>query len=132
MTLELTSFKDAIDSLKLALDEFEKTGSIFVRDACIQRFEYTYELAHKMLKRQLESMSANPSELDEIKFQDLIRRGSEAGLLLNDWEQWKIYREKRGSTSHTYNAEKANEVFDAIPKFYEEAKYLLQQLQKHN
>ena len=130
--LDLTSLEKAIISLKIALDEFEKTNSVFVKDACIQRFEYTYELSHKMLKRQLEAISANPAEIDEMSFQSLIRTGSEAGLLLNGWDKWKIYRTERGTTSHAYSKEKANEVFEIIPDFHQEAKYLLEKLKKHN
>ena len=132
MTLEITSLRNALQSLKIALEEFDKTHSVFVKDACIQRFEYTYELSCKMLKRQLEGMSANPDEYDKMSFQDLIREGSEKSLLLNGWDKWAIYRKKRGTTSHGYDAEKANEVFAIIPYFYEDAKYLLEQLEKHN
>ena len=132
MKLDITSLENAVKSLKLALDEFEKTQSVFVKDACIQRFEYTYELSHKMLKRQLEAMSANPAEYDGMSFQNIIRAGSEVGLLLNGWDRWKEYRKERGTTSHAYSEEKANEVFEIIPDFYQEAKYLLEQLAKHN
>ncbi len=132
MKLDLTSLINVANSLKLALDEFAKTQNSFVKDACIQRFEYTYELSHKLLKRQLEIMSANPDAIDQLSFQNLIREGSEKGLLLNGWEQWKIYRQQRGAISHAYSEPKAAEVFAIIPDFYAETKYLLQQLQKHN
>ncbi|MEO9607869.1 MULTISPECIES: nucleotidyltransferase substrate binding protein [Alphaproteobacteria] len=56
MKLELSSFEKALASLDEALAEFDRTQSQLVKDACIQRFEYTYELAHKLLKRQLEAM----------------------------------------------------------------------------
>ncbi len=132
MTLELTSFEKAIASLKLALDEFEKTHSVFVKDSCIQRFEYTYDFSHKILKRQLERMSAASSEIDLMSFQQLIRLGAESGLLLNSWDIWKDYRDARNATSHAYNEEKAQEVFEVIPDFYQEAKYLLEKLQERN
>ena len=132
MKLEMTSLKNAVQSLKLALDEFKKTENIFVKDACIQRFEYTYELSHKMLRRQLKIMSANPAELDETSFQNLIREGSEKGLLLSGWDKWKRFRKERGTTSHAYDKEKANEVFSIIPAFYEESKFLLEQIERHN
>ncbi len=132
MKLELTSFKKAIQSLKEALDEYDKTQNVFVKDSCLQRFEYTYELAHKLLKRQLEAMSAAAEIIDTMSFQQLIRHGAETGLLLNSWDVWKKYRDARNATSHAYNEEKANEVFDIIPDFYQEASYLLAQLEKHN
>jgi phosphoserine phosphatase len=45
---------------------------------------------------------------------------------------WKEYREERGATSHAYDEDKAQEVFESIPAFLEEAKYLLAKLQERN
>jgi nucleotidyltransferase substrate binding protein (TIGR01987 family) len=132
MKLELSSLEKALASLKEALQEFDRTHSQFVKDACIQRFEYTYELAHKLLKRQLEAMSANPSEVDQMSFQDLVRSGAERGLLANGWDEWKLFRDARNATSHAYNEKKANEVFERIPAFRDEAVFLLAKLQERN
>ena len=85
--LELTSLEKTVASLKEVLEEYEKTENVFIRDACIQRFEYTYELSYKMLKRHLEMTSANPAEIDHMSFQDLIRTGSEKALLLHGWDR---------------------------------------------
>ena len=72
-----------------------------IRDGLIQRFEFTYEISHKMLKRHLEATSASSAEIDGMNFQDLIRTGNERNLLLGDWPKWKVYREMRAKTSHT-------------------------------
>ena len=45
-----------------------------LRDGLIQRFEFTYELSHKMLRRYLKETAASPEEIDRIPFADLIRR----------------------------------------------------------
>lgn len=132
MKLELSSFEKALASLDEALTEFDRTQSQFVKDACIQRFEYTYELAHKLLKRQLEAMSANPSEIDQMSFPDMIRSGAERGLLANGWDEWRRFRDARNATSHAYNEKKANEVFERIPAFRDEAAFLLARLQERN
>ena len=132
MKLDLTSFSKAIASLEMGLNEYTHNKNDFIRDACIQRFEYTYELAWKMLKRYLEVTSANPVEVDEMSFQNLIRTGSEKSLLLNDWETWALYRKARSTTSHVYNEIKAQEVFAQIPGFLVEAQFLLKQLQAQN
>ena len=130
--IDLTSLKKALASLGQALDDYQKEHNVYIRDACIQRFEYSYELSHKMLKRHLEKTSANPEAIDNMTFQELIRAGSERGLLLHGWTEWRRYRELRGSTSHTYDESKAIEVLEKIPEFYHEAHYLLQQLIEHN
>lgn len=132
MKLELSSFEKALASLDEALAEFDRTQSQFVKDACIQRFEYTYELAHKLLKRQLEVMSPNPSEIDQMSFPDMIRSGAERGLLANGWDEWRRFRDARNATSHAYNEKKANEVLARIPAFRDEAAFLLARLQDRN
>lgn len=132
MKLELSSFENALTSLDEALAEFDRTQNQFVKDACIQRFEYTYELAHKLLKRQLEAMSPNPSEIDQMSFADMIRSGAERGLLANGWDEWRRFRDARNATSHAYNEKKANEVFVRIPAFRDEAAFLLARLAERN
>lgn len=41
-----------------------------VRDGLIQRFEYTYELCHRLLKRFMQRTAASPEEVDRMAFQD--------------------------------------------------------------
>lgn len=100
-----------------------------LRDGLIQRFEFTYDLAHKMLRRALEAASANPEEIDRTSFPTLIRTGFEQGLLASDWARWRLWREMRNITSHTYDEAKALQVAAAIPDFLPEAKELLRRLE---
>lgn len=133
MTLDLSSLQNAI----LRLDEgiqryYQNISDTQIRDGLIQRFEFTYELSHKMLKRFLESTSPSPAEIDALAFQDLIRTGNEQGLLLSDWAVWRKYREMRSKTIHTYDESIALQVVAEIPAFLNEAQYLIQQLQSRN
>lgn len=127
---DLSSLEKAITSLDKAIHEYQKSSNEFIRDASIQRFEYTYELAHKMLKRYLEMTEPNAEEIAQMSFPNLIRTGSERGLLLNGWDEWNAYRSARNQTSHAYDEDKAMQVCMLIPRFLEEAKYLLMQLQE--
>jgi hypothetical protein len=52
-----------------------------LRDATIQRFEYTYELAWKMLERHLEAVVPDPARIDTLSFRELMREGAERGLI---------------------------------------------------
>jgi nucleotidyltransferase substrate binding protein (TIGR01987 family) len=99
-------------------------GDELRRDGAIQRFEYSYELCHKMLKRYLAATEATPDAVEGMSFPDLIRTGWERGLLLNGWDAWKGYRSARGTTSHTYDAGKAAQVFAVIPAFLDDARHL--------
>ena len=129
--LDLNALSKAITRLTEGLARYQTdTGDTQIRDGLIQRFEFTYEISHKMLKRYLESASANPAAFDEMSFADLIRTGNEQGLLLGNWVAWKRYREMRSRTSHTYDEAVAVEVVEGIPAFLAEAQYLLAQLQR--
>ena len=127
--LDLTPLDNAITRLDAGWTRYQRDVSdIQIRDGLIQRFEFTYEISHKMLRRFLELTSANPAEFDGMAFQDMIRTGNERGLLLGDWPAWRKYREMRSRTSHTYDEEVAIEVVKGIPAFQREAAHLLQRL----
>ncbi len=131
--LNLAPLENAVSRLTEGLARYEKDiTDTQIRDGLIQRFEFSYEISHKMLKRHLEAVSPTPEQFDAMAFADLIRSANEQGLLLGDWSAWKIYREMRSKTSHTYDAEIAIEVVQGIPAFLEEARHLLKQLQERN
>jgi nucleotidyltransferase substrate binding protein (TIGR01987 family) len=131
--LDLTSLAKASQRLAEGLTRYRAdTNDTQIRDGLIQRFEFTYEISHKMLKRFLESVSPNAAELDAMSFADLIRTGNEQGLLLGDWSDWKLYREMRSRTSHAYDEEVALGVVEGIPAFLAESEFLLKQLQGRN
>jgi nucleotidyltransferase substrate binding protein (TIGR01987 family) len=128
--LDITALVNAIERLRegLARHQREPTDEQ-VRDGLIQRFEYTYELCHRLLPRFIRQTAASPEEVDRMAFQDLIRTANQRGLLSGDWPAWHRYRDLRAQTSHTYRAETAQRVAEAIPAFLEEAEYLRDQLQ---
>ena len=131
--LNLAPLENAVSRLTEGLARYEKDiTDTQIRDGLIQRFEFSYEISHKMLKRHLEAVSPTPEQFDAMAFADLIRSANEQGLLLGDWSSWKIYREMRSKTSHTYDEEIAIEVVHGIPAFLEEARHLLKQLQERN
>lgn len=132
MLLDLSSLEKALYSLDASLKEYKKNHNDFIRDSCIQRFEYCYELSTKMIKRFLELTSPAADVIDELSFPDLIRKGSEVGLLQTEWPNWKKYRDARNTTSHAYNEIKATEVMAVIPNFFHESQFLLSQLKKRN
>ncbi len=127
----INPFERTIQRLDEGLMRYQSdTRDTQIRDGLIQRFEFTYEQGHKILKRYLEYASANPEQFDEMIFQDLIRTANEQGLLLGEWSDWRRYREMRSRTSHTYNEDVAIEVVNRIPRFLEEAIYLRDRLRE--
>ena len=130
MKLELSPLSKAVTRLEEGLVRYRSdTTDLQIRDGLIQRFEFTYELAHRALKRYLEGVSPNPAEYDAADFQFLIRSASEQGLILHGWPDWRRYREMRTKTSHTYNEETALDVVAGIPAFLDEARHLCRELQ---
>jgi nucleotidyltransferase substrate binding protein (TIGR01987 family) len=129
MALDLSSFDKAFASLREAWAEYQKDETNkFVRDAVVQRFEYTYELSHKMLKRFLAETEFNSQEIKEMAFSDIIRTANEKNLLLNDLERWGEYRRMRNITSHTYDESRADEIVSIVPGFIAEIDYFLNKL----
>ena len=83
--IDFTSLAKAIGSLANALQAAKlRPKDEFVRDASIQRFEYTYELCVKSLRRQLTAMSDSPSEIDALGYRDRIRMGVERALIKSE------------------------------------------------
>ncbi len=132
--LDYSALKKAITelekSLKFATSDMAEDEEVFkqFRNSVIQCFEFTYELSHKMLKRYLNAISPSPESIETASFAEIIRTGNEKGLLRSDWPRWKIYRQARNNSSHTYNEEKAADVYAISPDFLLEASYLYKQL----
>ncbi len=131
MPLDPTPLANAIQRLRDGLRRYEQdTTDEQIRDGLIQRFEFTYELAHRTLKRRLKDTAADPNEIEALAFADLIRTGNARGLLRADWPIWRRFRDLRARTSHTYDAKAALPVIAAIPEFLAEAEYLLAALSR--
>ena len=139
LPLDLSSLKQAISQLEEALEIYDSELTMaeprlkrHMRAAVIQAFEFTYELSFKMIKRYLELASANPVEVDDMSFNDVIREASKQSLVQAELVVWREYRRNRGTTSHTYDEQKAQEVLNSAPDFLAESRYLLIQLEKKN
>jgi len=127
--LDLSPLCRAVARLREGWDRYaQDITDTQIRDGLIQRFEFAYEISHKMLKRFLELTSASPAEFDAMTFQDLIRTGNERGLLCGDWPAWREYRDMHSRTRHTYAEDVALQVVAGIPEFLDEAAFLLERL----
>ncbi len=130
MSLDFSSLAKAVARLDEGLVRYlADVTDAQIRDGLIQRFEFTYDLSHRMLRRALEEAAANPEEVDRMTFPTLVRTASEQGLLAGDWSDWRTWREMRNITSHTYDEAKAMQVAAAIPGFLAEAREVLARLE---
>jgi len=131
MELITESLEKALATLKEAWMEFQKnTSNSFIRDAVIQRFEYTFELSHKILRRFLSETESSRIEISEMFFNDIIHLGCKRGLLLNDLEVWDKYRKLRNLTSYNYDEFKAEDIIVTVPVFIEDIDYELTKIKE--
>lgn len=130
-SLDLSPLRRVVGRLREGLLRYQaESHDEQLRDGLIQRFEFTYELSHRMLKRVLVQGSASPEQFDDMSFADLIRTGNQQGLVVGTWPDWRLYRELRGRTSHTYADNVALMVVQKIPNFLREAEQLLTRLEQ--
>src|SRR5690349_4368908 len=131
MTLDITSLDNAVERLREGLARHRsEPADEQLRDGLIQRFEFTYELSHRTLKRFLRDSAATPDEIEQMSFADLIRTANAQGLLRADWPAWRSFRQMRARASHTYNATTAEQVVAAIPGFLQEAEHFVAELRR--
>jgi len=131
MALDITSLDNAVQRLREGLSRHQsEPADEQLRDGLIQRFEFTYELSHRTLKRFLKEGAASPDDIEQMAFADLIRTANAQGLLRGDWPAWRAFRQMRARTSHTYNATAAEQVVAAIPGFLQEAEHLVAELRR--
>jgi len=129
--LDLTSFENAINSLTDVIDVYNSdVTNIYMRDSMIQRFEYTYSLSLKMIKRYFAQSAFEKENLDGMTFNEMVRTANRMGLLCSNLETWTRYRERRNLTSHTYDENIAKDVVAIIPDFKDEAEFLLNKLKE--
>ena len=121
----------ALATLNEAWAEYQKDlSNKFVRDSVTQRFEYTFELSHKILRRFLSETESSRAEISEMLFNELIRLGCKRGLLLNDLDTWDKYRKLRNITSHNYDETNVENIALIIPVFIEEIDYELAKIRE--
>ena len=139
MTLDLSSLKKAVHSLETALDFAGSDDQLIglsenqkdvIRAGAIQNFEFTYELCWKFMKRWLEN-NLGSAYVDGIVRKELFRIAAEHQLVTHV-PRWFKYQDARNETTHTYDEDKAQKVFEAAKEFLTDAQELLKNLESKN
>jgi nucleotidyltransferase substrate binding protein (TIGR01987 family) len=94
------------------IDEDEFLDDI-IKEGLIQRFEYTHELAWKVMKDFLE----NSGNVNIFGSKDATREAFAAELIF-DGDVWMDMIISRNKTSHIYNEETADDIFTRIVNQY--------------
>lgn len=95
----------------------------------IQSFEFSYELAVRLLRRVLIERAEAADLVADLAFNDLLRRAADAGLV-PDPLAWRDWREMRNATSHAYDEARAQEVAEGAIRFAVDATALLAAMEK--
>ncbi len=104
-----TDYQRAVSRLEEALKE-DATKQSIVIDGVIQRFEFTFELAWKLLKRVLEFQGVNASTPRAV-----VKEAFQANIL-EDGQGWIDMLEDRNKTSHIYDEKQAEGIYAKIKK----------------
>ena len=138
--LDLSALHDVIASLSDGLEvvsdpawfnqQTDKVQNTLI-SGVVKNFEFVYDISVKMLKRMIELESSSPTEVDESNFRDLLRTAGEKGLIA-DVEAWFKYRKMRDITAHTYDHQKAHQVYQDSLGFIVDARALLAALERRN
>lgn len=105
----------------------------FEADGLIQRFEFTFELAWKVMKSYAEYQGVDKEIMGS---RDAIRWAFDSGLI-TDSDVWMEMIKRRNDTSHTYDEDTATEVvrnvkdayFQEFVDFYDKMKSLSSQVE---
>jgi len=136
-TLDYSSLQKAVTRLDESLNVVEQYStekasalSRTLISGVVQHFEFTYELSWKFIKRWL-GENLGKSQVDGLSRQELFRLAAEYQLI-DSVENWMLFHRARNETSHTYNENTADEVFNVAVKFLPEATKLLNALKSKN
>jgi nucleotidyltransferase substrate binding protein (TIGR01987 family) len=104
--------KRALDTLQEIMDE---QYSVIIRDAAIQRFEYTFEAIWKLVKEYLlerEGVICNSPK-------SCFREAFKMHLINEDESMQALYMtDDRNMTTHTYHEDVAEEIYKELSGYY--------------
>jgi nucleotidyltransferase substrate binding protein (TIGR01987 family) len=140
MKLDLSSLRKAVESLEKTIKvagnqelaaKLDEDAKDAIRAGVIQNFEFTYELCWKFIRRWLKE-NADVEEAEHPRTRkELFRLAAHFGLIKEPLS-WFSYGDARNLTSHTYDEDKAETVYETAVDFIKDAKYLLDRLQELN
>jgi len=118
---------DACQRAMNTLDEIlQMPFSVIVRDASIQRFEYTFESLWKLLKVYLQQEEGIVCNAPKRCFREALTAGlASAGEV----ESFLMMTDDRNLTSHTYIESLAEAIYRKLPEYLPKMKNLLATIQ---
>jgi nucleotidyltransferase substrate binding protein (TIGR01987 family) len=119
----LGTAKRALDSMAEAL---AMPFTVIVRDASIQRFEYTFESVWKVLKEYLDALEGVVCNSPKQCFREALKAGL---LTVEETELCLAMTDDRNLTSHTYIEAVAASIYRKLSEYHEVMSRLLTAIQ---
>ena len=107
----LAKLGQAVDIVSRRLELADEVDEL-LQEGLIQRFEYTHELAWKVMKDYAEYQGYT----DIRGSRDAIRKALQIGLIED--KRWMETIEDRNLTSHNYDDDVASEIYENIVQVY--------------
>lgn len=127
--LDFTALENSLQRLGEVVEIYKKNPQdTIVRDSLIQRFEFTYSITLKTLRKYFIERAFIVDDVNKLSFNEMVRTAMQLNLLKSDLAKWTEFREMRNLISHTYDENVALKVSSIVPDFYEEITYLLKEL----
>lgn len=139
MQLDISSLQKAVTSLAKALqitadkmlrEKPDEDEIALMKAGVIQNFEFTYELCWKFMKRWIE-INISAEIVDGVTRRELFRLAAENRLIV-DVDEWMEFHRARNISSHTYEKEIAEEVYQISKALLLASGDLLARLENRN
>ncbi len=122
----ILKYKDAFNALKTLEAILKEPFSMIIRDATIQRFEYTFEALWKFLKEYLKEKEGIVSNSPKGCFKEIFSLGF---LTEDETVRCLEMTDRRNDASHTYKEEVAKLIYSKTKGYYTLMEKLIDQFE---
>ncbi|MBF8280760.1 MAG: nucleotidyltransferase substrate binding protein, family [Candidatus Magasanikbacteria bacterium] len=116
----LEDYSKSVGRLEEVLDQ---PKNVFMRDAAIKRFEFTFDLCWKLVKTVLARQFGVECASPKSCFRESYKQG-----LIDYEDYWLLMTDKRNLSAHTYDEDGAEKIFLDLPKALKHFKKLLEKI----
>ena len=120
---KFANYNHALQRLDEALEVEEP--NTFIYDAVIKRFEFTYELAWRLMKAFIEYKGGA-----DVRFaRDVFREAFSTGLIA-EGEVWLKMLQDRNISSHTYDEAESKQIYERVKNYRQHFAQLAEDIKK--
>lgn len=107
-------YREALKALNTLKDILAEPFSVIVRDAAIQRFEYTFEAFWKFIREYLKEKEGIIANSPKSCFKEIFSLGFSSD---DETVRLQEMTDKRNETSHTYKENVAQGIYEKLKEY---------------